>query len=112
MKRMRSLIQIVHYKIDPDRLGPRRHGELILVPLRPRKPDQREGRIMLCAPGRAVEKPVRNVVEARELLDLGIDDVRLLRLGRNDCADSAGGGNFLDINVVVLVEIFRGASSF
>lgn len=110
MKRMSPLIQIVNHKIDPHRLlapCPRHgHSKLVLVPLLARKPDQWHRRIALRPPGRAVEEPVRNVVQARQLLDLGVDDVRLLCFWGEDGKDGACGGDFCDVNNLGWVLLF------
>lgn len=62
MERMRSLIKIINHKINPNRFRARRERKLIPVPFLPGKARQRDRRILLWAPGGAVEKSVRDVV--------------------------------------------------
>lgn len=85
MERMRSFIKIVHYKINPDWFWARGEGELVLIPLLPRKIDERRRRVVLRAPGGAVEETPWLIVVNGELLNFCIHDMSLLGLQWESC---------------------------
>jgi hypothetical protein len=82
MEGMRPLVKVVHDQVYPCRLGAGREGELVCIPALSGETDQWYGWVILGFPGTLVEVAFGDVVITGHFLDLSVDDLCLLDLGR------------------------------